>query len=346
MNITNFFCLLILCAAILSCKKEEPLLEGETPPKYFYLVTGDRPNSMKLYELQSQKVESEDIFYSINKFQLEPISQIVEFRGFIYIFQKDSYKITIASADSLKFIKNLDWEATKHKPSSISFANATTGFISFEDTAIISVLDLTNFKIARDIPVKSPITFLDNVEQYILGLSSSNGEAIIIDSRTYSVVKTFWIGDHPLSSSFSTYIKTEYILCAGKGKFDSASTRSSAKLLSFGFPDFNKLAEIDINIGSITASTVVPTAIVAYGKYFGYISTLSGLLRFSLSNPSQIQRFIAGEFYNLLLDYKRELLMALSKSGNQTNLYILNPLNSAVISKHLINQEVLLAFPK
>jgi hypothetical protein len=330
---------------VFGCKKEESLIEGESPPQYFYIVTGDQPNTIKLFELNSKKVEVEDVFYLKNKIKLDQISQIVEYRGILYIFQKETYRITIAYADSLIFIKNLDWSNEKRKPSSIAFANATTGFISFENDSIVSVLDLTNFQVAREVTTKSPISYLENVEQYIIGLSISTGLATIIDSRTFSVERAFWVGDSPLSCAYSSNRNTVFILCAGKGKYDSSQVKTKAKIITLSFPDFNKALEVDLNIGSTSANDLVPTGLTVYGKYFGFISTFSGLLRFSLSNPSQIQRYVAGEFYNLVLDSKKETLIALARSDGQTNFFLINPVNSAIISKHLINSNILLVFP-
>ncbi|MGB9770784.1 MAG: YncE family protein [Candidatus Kapaibacteriota bacterium] len=340
------FAILLPIILLLGCKKEEAILESETPPKYFYLVTIDQPNALKLFNLLNLKIENEDVFYSVNKAKLGEISQITEYRGFIYIFQKNAHRLTIVSADDLLLLKNLEWNEDSRQPSSITFANATTGFISFSDTSLVEVLDLTNFQIAQKIPTPSPISFLESVEQYVVGLSPLANEITIIDSRTYSVVKTIKTSDYPFSANYNPDKKTLFVLCAGEGKFDSTKPKTPSKIGLYEPPNFTNIIETIINIGSISSTEIVPTGIVSYGKYFGYIPTLSGLLRFSLSNPNQIQRYIAGEFYFSMLDFKREWLIALSKSNDQTYLYLINPLNAAVISRHLINQAVLLAFPK
>ncbi|MCX7908505.1 MAG: hypothetical protein N2560_03195 [Ignavibacteria bacterium] len=342
----HWFFSLVFFVLLFSCSKDETLLEGETPPKFAYIVTKDKPNSLQLVEFPLLKVIDEDIFFSVNKKRLDEISQIVEYRGFIYIFQKNSCKITIATSDSLKFVAELEWKAENYKPSSIAFVNATTGFISFQDSSLIYVLDLTNFKVARKINTNFPISFLDNVNFYVLGLSFYSGNLTILDSRTYSVLNEVFIGDNPLAYGFSAEKNSIFILCVGKGKLDTNQTKTNAKLIVLNYPNFSKISEADLNIGSISAQTIVPTGIVVHGKYYGLISTLSGLLRFSVSNPKQVQRYIVGEFHNIFYDYKRDQIIALSKASTTTTIYYINPNNSAIVSKMTLNKDILLVFPK
>jgi hypothetical protein len=329
-----------------SCSKEEKILEGETPPRYFFVVFANEPAALQLVEAQSSKIIDPDAFYSANAKRLDKITQIVEFRDLLYIFQSKSHKITIATRDSLKVIKELTWSDSEIMPSSIAFPNATTGFVSFADTSIIAVLDLTNFVVARYIKVEAPVTFLENADYYILGVSPANGTLIIIDSRTYSVITSKPIGDYPFSLGYNSFRNTVYTICMGNGKIDTSVEKSPAKLVAITYPDFNISSQTELNIGSISSKTLIPSGLSVPGKYFGFISTLSGLLRFSLTNPSQIQRYIAGEFTNIMYDYRKDQVLALSRSGDQTLLYVINPNDASIISKYTFNRRISLVFPR
>lgn len=345
-RLTGLLLFIIFFSIFFSCKKEESILEGETPPRYFYIVTSDQPNSVKLFEFPSKNIIDEDVYFSRNGSKLDDISQIIEYRGYVYLLQKKSFKISIVTADSFKLVAELDWKTHQLEPSSISFVNATTAFISFQDTALVSVLDLTNFKLAKNINVASPIYYLDNASFYVLGLSLQSGDLIVIDSRTYTISNTINAGDRPLALAFNQERSEIFVLCVGKGKIDTSNYKTNAKLIAYKFPDFSKFLETDIIVGSINAQTIIPTGIVVPGRYYGIITTLSGFLRFSLTNPKLIQRYIVGEFFNLLYDYKRDQIIAISKSGNISTIYLINPTNTYVISKIIFNKDISLIFPK
>lgn len=346
MYISKTILILLFLLFLISCKKEEALLGVDNPSKYFYLVTSNQPNSLKLLEIPSLKIIEEDLFFNVNKSKLSDISQIAEFRGYLYFFQRDHYKITVTTSDSLKFVQELDWQNSKLKPASIAFVNATTAFISFYDTALVAVLDLTNFNVSKEIYTSVSISYLDNVGNLVVGLSSKTGKLVVIDSRTYSEVKTIFVGDNPISFAANPEKNLLYVLCQGKGKTDTLITKTNAKLVTVSLPEFNIVLQTDITIGAVSSQNLVPTGISISNRYFGYISSLSGFLRFNLSNPTQVQRYIAGEFYNLLYNYKRDEVVALSKSGSSSVIYIINPNNSAVLGKYTFNNEILLIFPK
>ncbi len=337
---------LVLLIMLNSCSKEEAVIENETPGRYFYVVSKYNPQKIQLMELPSGKVLDEDVFYAANGKSLDFVTQMAEFRGYIYLLQPNYHKITIVKAENLKIVAELDWMQEKITPSSIAFVNATTGFISFADTGIVKVLDLLNFKTPFSIITNFKLSFLDNFQHYVIALSPSDGNLVVLDSRTYSVVKSQSVGDFPLALSSSFELNKVFILVAGKGKFDSTQQKTPAKLVILDVANFTKDSEVELSVGKINSDSLVPTGIVVSGRFFGYISTLSGLLRFSLANPSQFQRYIAGEFFNIFYDYKRDEIIALSRAGSTTSLYLINPINAAIKSKFTINNELILVFPK
>lgn len=337
---------MVLFVFLNSCSKEEELIESKIPSRFFYVVSKSNPEKLQLLELPSGNILDEDAFYTANGKSLGSVTRIAEFRGYIYFIQPKLHKITIVNAENLKIITELDWEQQQITPSSIAFVNATTGFISFSDTGIVKVLDLLNFTTPFTINTNFKLSSLENFQYYILGLSALDGNFVALDSRTYSVEKSLVVGDVPIALSSSLELNKLFILAAGKGKFDTTLEKTAAKLVVLNASDFSKSAEVELSAGNVDPISLVPTGIVVSGRYFGFISTLSGLLRFSLSNPSQFQRYIAGEFFNIFYDYKRDEIVALSRAGNATLLYLLNPTNAAIKYKFTDNNELILVFPK
>lgn len=343
----NYYFFLIFLLFLFACKNKENIIESEIPPQKWIFVSEENPNSLQTLELPSIKVNNEDLFFLANNKKLDEIDQIVEFRNLMFIFQSNSYKITIVSSDSFKIVAELDWIAKKKKPSSIAFTNATTAFISFSNDSTLQVLDLTNFFLARVINVPEPIIRLECIEYYIVGISFNNGKLIVVDSRTFSLVQQLELPEHPIDISIHPLKEFIYVLCLGKGKLDSTEVKTLSKLISITYPEFTILHTKEISLPNINSVEILTNALEVAGKFFGFISSNYGLIRFSVANPDQIQKYIAGNFISLTYIYKIDRLMAIErKSSNQFLVYLINPQNAAIDEKYIINFPLRLLLPK
>jgi len=330
-----------------SCKKEEGIIESELPAKTLFVVTKDNPNSLQIVEIPSLKLNTDDAFFLSNGKKLNEISQIVVYRNLMFIFQSKSHKITICSYDSLRFEAELDWSANSKVPSSIAFPNATTGFISFANDSILEVLDLSNFQIARKIKIPSPIVHLECVDYYVIGVSLNPGKFFVFDSRTFSFVKQLDVPDYPVDISVHPLKESVFVLCMGKGKFDSAEAKTTSKLLIISYPSFNVSLTKELTIPNVNSLDLLTNGLEVAGRYFGFISSNFGLLRFSVTNPDQIQKYIAGSFSGLSYNNKIDQIMALEeKSPNVFILYFLNPINASIQGKYVLNFPVRLLLPR
>ncbi len=343
----NYYFFLIIFLVLFACKNQENIIESEIPPKRWIFVSEEDPNSLQTLEVPSMKIIGEDLFFRANNRKLDEVTQITEFRNLMFIFQSNSYKITIVTSDSFKIVAELDWVAIKKKPSSIAFPNATTAFISFSNDTTLQVLDLTNFVLARVINVPEPIIRLESVDYYILGVSFTYGKLIVVDSRSFSLVQQLELPEHPIDISIHPLKEFIYVLCLGKGKLDSTEVKTSSKLISIAYPGFSISKTKEISLPNINSVEILTSAVEVAGKFFGFISSNYGLLRFSVANPDQIQKYIAGNFIGLTYIYKIDRLMAIErKSSNQFLVYFINPQNAAIVEKYFLNFPLRLLLPR
>jgi hypothetical protein len=332
---------------LLSCKKEESIIESELPTQTLFVVTEDNPNSLQTLEIPSLKLNSDDAYYLTNGKKLNEINQIVIYRNLMFIFQSKSFKITICTYDSLRFVSELDWSSDSRIPLSIAFPNATTGFISFANDTTLEVLDLSNFQIARRIKTPAPVIHLECIDYYVIGISLKPSKLFVFDSRTYSLVKQVDMPDYPIDISIHPLKESIFVLCLGKGRVDSTEAKTPAKLAVISYPNFDVSLTKEIGISNVSALDLLTNGIEVAGQYFGFISSDNGLIRFSVTNPDQMQKYIAGAFFGLSYNFKIDQIMAVEKkSPSMFILYLLNPVNASIQGKYVLNFPVRLLLPR
>ncbi|MCX7880757.1 MAG: hypothetical protein N2517_08860 [Ignavibacteria bacterium] len=334
------------CILITNCTRTEDILGEEEIARVFLIVKQNEPDKIKLLEFPSLKIIDDDYFYSVNNYRISESTQIAEFREFIFLFQSGSHKIIIVESKSFRAIKEIDWSSQKRYPSSIAFPNATSAFISFSNDTNIAVLDLTNLGIAREISLNYQTEKLNSALNYVVALHFKENKMSIIDTRTYSVVKVLDVSDRPFDVEIHPENNSIYVLSLGKGKIDTLEPKTEAKISIFRFPNFDLETIFPINLGNISAINIVPTGLVVSNKFFGFISTNLGLLRFSLNSPYNLQRFIAGSFTNLSYNYKGDEIISVENKGASTVIFLIDGQRATVKGKYTLNFILKLIFPK
>lgn len=337
----SLFAIILL---LLSCGKEN-ILEGDSSPRYFLITTNDQPNKLQLFEFPTNRILDENVFFTRNQQSLGNISAVAEFRETLFIVQHDDYKITITDKN-LKLISQLDFTTQQLKPSSICFPNATTSFISFDNDSLLMVLDLTNFTLAREVKMPYRTTKLIASGYYVFALHFYESKLSIVDTRNFSLVTTINLPDYPQDCDLNLDGSLLYVLCLGKGKIDLKETPSPAKLITLTTNNFAFIKEVVLNLGSIPATTLLTTGIAITNKYFGYISSKTALLRFSVANPAQFQKFISGDFTSVIYNYKKDEIIAIETKNNQSIMYIINPTNASVTSKISFEKTLKILVPR
>ncbi len=340
----RFYLLFTIIILLLSCGKEN-ILEGDSSPRYFLITTDDQPNKLQLFESPTNKILDEDVFFTRNQQSLGNISAVAEFRETLFILQHDDYKITITDKE-LRVVSQLDFASQQLKPSSICFPNATTSFISFDNDSLLEVLDLTNFVLAREVKVPYRTTKLIASGYYVFALHFYDSKLSIVDTRNYSLVATINLPDYPQDFDLNPDGSLLYVLCLGKGKIDTKETPSPAKLITLTTTDFAFTKEVMLNLSGVPATNLLTTGLAIANKYFGYISSKTALIRFSVTNPTQFQKFIFGNFTSVIYNYKKDEIITIENKNNLSILYIINPTNASVVSRVVFEKTLKILVPR
>lgn len=339
-----YFIFFLFCCFFLSCRKENTFYDIPPSNRYFYFVTNEEPNKIGLFEIPLNSVVDNDLYFKANGENLDTILQILEFRGAFFLLQSYSNKITICNTSTLSKIAEISF--ANKTPIGVAFPNATTAFVSFNNSSTIDVIDLTNLQIARSINVPFNSGKVIAVLFYVFVLHPSSNAVSVIDSRTFSVVRTFSMPDVPIDIETNPSYDHVYILCVGKGKIDTSTSKTSAQLVTVSLNNFENQKYYEISVGGITSTEVVPFGLSIPNKYFGFIATEKGLLRFSLTNPNQFQKVLSGIFYSVNYNNKADELIAFETKSNQTDVYFINPLAFSIKNKFLFAKNILFFLPR
>lgn len=339
-----FFVFILFFAFGLGCSREEILYDVPPSPRYFYFVTGDNPNKIGILEVPTHSITEQNAYFKVNGINLDTITQISEFRGSLFILQSNSNIISVANASNLSKLVEIGFG--NKTPSGIAFPNATAAFVSFSNSSTVDLIDLTNFQLARTIQVPYNSGKAIAVQHFIFILHPENNLVSIIDSRTFSVFETITLPEVPIDIETNVSFDAVYILCIGKGKIDSVGAKTSSKIVLINLNDFSKQQVFEINVSSLVSADIFPLGLTIPNKYFGYIATKQGLLRFSLSNPRQFQKILSGTFYNVNYNYKADELIILESKNNQTVVYFANPTSFEIKSRFTIDKNIQLILPK
>ncbi|MGQ9819668.1 MAG: YncE family protein [Candidatus Kapaibacteriales bacterium] len=328
----------------ISCRREETLYEAPSFPRYFYFVSIQKPNNIQLIELPSIKIIDDNAYFNANNEDLDTIAQIVEFRELLFILQAGSSKISIVNSRSMSKVAEIKF--VNKNPIGIAFPNSTTAFVSFSNQPYLDVIDLTNYKIARTIPIPFNSGKVISIGFYVFILHPYNNSMTIVDSRTFSIVQTLSLPDLPIDIETNPSLDLVFVLNIGNGKIDTTQTKTSAKISIIPISNLTHRDDYEINIGAIKSIDVFPLGLSIPNKHYGYVATKQGLLRFYLANPSQFQKLLSGDFISINYSYKSNELIGLESKNEQTIIYFANPTSFSVTAKFIFDQKIFIFIPK
>lgn len=326
------------------CGREESFYDVPSSPRYFYFVARQEPNKIKLIEITSHDIVEEDVYFKANGESLNTVANIIEFGESLFILQKNSGKITIVNSRSLSKIDEIN--LSNKNPRGIAFPNATTAFVSFSNQSSVDVIDLTSYRIARSIQLLYNSGKAISVGFYIFILHPYNNAMTIVDSRTFSIVQTISLPDLPIDIETNPSFDYVYVLCVGNGKIDTTQTKTSAIIAVIPINNFSQQNFYEISIGGIKSIDIFPYSLSIPSKYYGFVATKQGLLRFYLANPTRFQKLLSGDFISVNYNYKSNEIIGLESKNDQTIVYLANPISFSITTKLIVNQSMLFFLPK
>lgn len=189
MKLLSKICLMSFLVILFSCSDEK--LITEISPNKHILVAIHKGNTSKLTRLTfpDGQIIDDDVFLKANNKPItsNKITYLATYLQNIYVIIPDDYKIMVLDRTTFKLIAEYNFEAEKLLPRKIVFANATEGYLIFDNTNFVYLIDTYYNKIARKIELEgNPSDILAVGNQVYITLPLQNILAIL-DTRTHKV---------------------------------------------------------------------------------------------------------------------------------------------------------------
>jgi DNA-binding beta-propeller fold protein YncE len=267
------------------------------------------------------------------------VSKIVPFREHIYVFLPEQRRIEVLSSATYMRRTTLDFSQADRIPSDIVFANATTGYIAFSNTSVVSVLDITVFRVVSDIQVgQGPVELEVQENQIYCALQRDNALAII-DSRLNAVTARLPMPTAPTFLGLTPNGRFLMVVSAGAGKFDNAP-RTVGRVTFVELATRRVVSQSPLST-TLDSLTDTPRGLAITERDFAFIPLNNTLIRFETRRytPSLVRTNVQFRTitYNpvraelLLLDSARSGCVVADIETGQQNAFIPLPFRASLL---------------
>jgi len=232
----SFLLILLFC----NCSQEDLLIDNSNKD-YLYLI---QKSKGYLEVFSSENKEFTKLIISENN--IGKIDFISKFRDNYYLINSSNKKIFVIKISNIaNFLSKtlneipvevVDFSEMNLTPISICFPNATDGYIAFDNSTIIGILDLTNNKFSNISSININ-NIPSNVAAYFPGnqvyvACQNNNKVFVIDTRTNTIEDSIEITDRPTFLKFTTDGKYCAVVSTGNGKNNNNSNEITEAKLS------------------------------------------------------------------------------------------------------------------
>ena len=308
-----------------SCTPEEKIINPAQDTWTLLTISKGNPNDLQQSQIINNIPTNTTTVYNRG---IE-ITGIKEYRNMLFLMMPSIYKIMILDRATYKAIDSIDFSISKRIPSDIAFGNATSAYIAHQNDSIVTVYDLFNFKIATEIKVgNGGIAIqegLGNRQNQIFVANSKSNSVSQIDTRTNTVIKTYYVQDAPSFLQADPTGSKMIVACQGKKNADTSSNTVS----SIVFIDIDKKLILDetlLNTGKVDAIQARINSIAITNSEWVFIAMTNGLFRLDTREHKALSTMSSESYVGLSYNArKRDLLMI-----SDTYIYIADD-NSAEI---------------
>ncbi len=318
--------LAIISMLMISCSMEEKVVNVvEDDWKAIISIAGSNP-TLQVRSMPDNKIVINDIFKEkLNTTLSHPVARIREYRNNLYLFVPEEYKLYIIKKIDFSKIAVLDFSTEKIKPIDATFPNATDAYISFENSTFVTLLDITNFVIAKNVQTEQNPSGIACSGNQIFVANQLSSTVSIIDSRTKNQEALINVPSNPAFVSIVPNGFEAVVVSIGSGKVDGATDKTNAIATYIDVKKREILAQVEIGINAIKATEQVPVGFVSTPYNWGFIATKSNLFRLDYKVRDKISSVSSKEFKYITYSGEIDMLLLLRMYNNKTELVIASP---------------------
>lgn len=348
MRYHNYFITIVFAVfslILLGCSPEDPLI-NDGAVSWNSLVVYENANSLSVVSLPAKNTQT-SIVLPTSQFQ-NPSLKLGYFRDKIYVLSPQEAVMYIVKdksfviEDTIAFVGGL-------QPNAITFANATTAYISFENAPTIGIFDITVNRMVSTIPLESAATDISSFENKVFAVCPKSNSVTIIDTRTNQIAQVLGTHDAPSFVGVDVDNRLVLVLCAGKGKSSDTLQNPVEKTrmkLAYIDPATNSLlTQSDMIVTQANPDGAIPTSFAVTERYRAYVTTNQGLIRVNTFSKGAAVRVNQNIYASIQYNIRRGELMLLQRRANGSTIFTADRLTGSTLETHTFTNQIRYIFP-
>lgn len=316
--------IILLSVTFIACSNEEKFIDNfEDSNKALLLYNKDGASTIKVIDLLTSSILNQNILLDFPKSAItDTIDKIRQYRYDLFLFLPNAMKIVVVDFNKLEYKATIDFSNEKLIPTDIAFANATDAYVTHQNSDQVSLVDLTNYKVAKQIKVgESPraITAAGN-QIYVANYLSST--ISVIDSRTNRQEAIIDVPPYPTFLEVRPDGKEIAVVSRGQGKDLTDVAKTPAIATFIDIITRQKTAEIPIGTSTIKAEQVDPIAACMSSSSYLYITTAANLFRINSRTHSAVVNVGKYPYTKLFFNNYKNEIIAILESGETSKIKI------------------------
>lgn len=336
----------IVSIIIFGCSPEDPLI-NDGAVSWNSLVVFEGANSISVVSLPSKSTQSSVVFPS--SMLQNPNLKLAYFRDNIYVLSPNEEVMYIVKDNSFIIEDTISFSNQGFQPNGITFANATTAYISFENAPIIGVFDITVNRLVSTITIESPAKDISSFENKVFVACPNSNSVSVIDTRSNTVVQVLKTHDAPSFVGVDIDGKLVLVLCAGQGKSSDTLQNPVEKTrmkLAYIDPSTNSLlTQTDMIVTQANPDGAIPTSFAVTERYRAYVTTNQGLIRVNTFSKSAAVRVNQNVYATVQYNIRRGELMLLQQRSNGSTIFTADRLTGTILQTNTFSNLIRYIFP-
>lgn len=286
-------------------------------------ATDEIQSEFYLYDLKTEAYTKVDVF-SDNSQLPGRVEKIYKFGKNYYLLIPEANSIFIIDDVNYKYVDEIKFDEG-YEPFEIAFAeNSTTAYVIHKSKDIVSVIDLTENQVAKEITnyVLNPKDiFTDGNVLFVANFSDNS--VSMFSTIDESLINKFQVSPGPFQITVTNKDRDLLVISSGLGKYDSLSTENTPAAATYLNPETGELiSSFELSYGNINAVDVVPFELINTSNDFAFLRDKNYLLFLNARIKQDVRLFYFKEFDGMYYDVLDALLYLSENNGANTTISV------------------------
>jgi YVTN family beta-propeller protein len=314
---------ILAMSLLFACSQKENIINPiDDKEKILIATEGDNPK-LKILEIPSLvEINSDILGNSLGLNIKSQIECVREFGGNLFVLVPGDNKILVIRKLDLSQIVTIDFTADKTEPVDIIFPNSTDAYIIHKNSIYVTLLDITNFIVAKNITVGNPPHSIAIAGNQVFVTNQPDNTVSIIDTRDRREVAKIQTDFLPTFVKISPDEKSAIVICVGKGKIVESEDKTDAVVQFIDIEKREIYKSLPLGFAQINPSEQFPQSFIVTPKDWGFVATKDNFMRIDLRYKDKINLVTKRNFKYLNIDNKdNKLILLLDKDSGTDIMY-------------------------